>query len=443
MPRPAPRTARAVDCRRRRNRHPRLRAPEVAARLGVVGDEHVEHLEQVGHRAGVRDDDVHRRHERPVAAHRDDAPRRRVGAQRVVRRRRAAARPGLLAESEGREARRGRGARAVRRAGAERGRQEVAVVGALGAAVQPPLHPAVRHRRHVREADQHAAGRAQALDRERVARRDEVGERGRARRDRHPAHHEAVLRGVGDAVERPERTALASAQIGCRGLRPRVGIELDHGVERGSRRGRTPRCVRGTRRRGRRSWCARARARRGARAIVASTTGKRLGHQANRSVVCASCRCTRSTTGRYAVDGCCWVMQWMPPPRARIGPRVDRHDLAVVGVAEDAGGAAVRLGLAVAARDHARRSRRGGWRSSSRRSPSSSRSVCGSGEVDELETPARGIRRLFEHRADLAHHRVVGVRRDRPASAAARRRAARTTPPCRRGRGCRPTRSRG
>ena len=68
-----------------------------------------------------------------------------------------------------------------------------------------------------------------ALDREGIARRDQARERG-ARGDGQPAHHEAVFRGVGDAVERADLPSPA-AQIGRRGIRPRVGIEFDDGVE--------------------------------------------------------------------------------------------------------------------------------------------------------------------------------------------------------------------
>ena len=98
-----------------RQRDPGLRTPEVAAGLCVGRDDHVEHFEQVGHRPRVRHDDVHRRHEGPVAARRDHTARGCVGAQGAVRGRAASARPRLLAEAERREARRSGGARAVRR----------------------------------------------------------------------------------------------------------------------------------------------------------------------------------------------------------------------------------------------------------------------------------------------------------------------------------------
>ncbi len=277
------------------DRHPGLRAPEVAAAVGVVGDHDIEHLEQVGHRAGVRHDDVHRRHERPVAAHRDHAARGRVGAQRVVGCRRPAARPGLLAQPEGRERGRRRGARPVRRARPERGGQVVGVVRALGATVEPALHAAVGHRRHVREADEDASGLAQPLDRERVAAGDEVGERGRARGDGHAADHVAVLRGVRDAVERPERRALAPPTVRRFGLGTRVGVQFDEGVEAYAV---AVICL-------------------DAREVGLDERDARGGARFER----------RAQIGDRGLDdvhrapdrGCCCVMQWMPPPRCRIG----------------------------------------------------------------------------------------------------------------------------
>ena len=217
--------------RRGGDRHPSLRAPEVAPGLRVVGDDEVEHLEQVGHRTGVRHDDVHRGDERPIAAHRDHASRRRVGAQCVVRSRRASRGPGLLAEPERGEARGGRGARSVRRARPECGGEVVGVVGAFGSAVQPALHAAVGHRRHVRQPDQHAAGATQPLDRERIPAGYEIRESGAARGHRHSAHHVAVLRGERDAVERASCCALAAPSVGFLRLRQRVGVELDDRVE--------------------------------------------------------------------------------------------------------------------------------------------------------------------------------------------------------------------
>ena len=65
-------------------------------RSSVRRDDDVEHLQQVGDPPGVRHDDVHRGHERPVAPDGDDAARGRVGDEAVVRGGRAARRPRLL-----------------------------------------------------------------------------------------------------------------------------------------------------------------------------------------------------------------------------------------------------------------------------------------------------------------------------------------------------------
>ena len=70
---------------RLRDLHPGLDSPEIPAGLLVVGDDDVENLRQIGHRASVGDDDVHGRHERPVPAHADDSARRGVGDERIVR----------------------------------------------------------------------------------------------------------------------------------------------------------------------------------------------------------------------------------------------------------------------------------------------------------------------------------------------------------------------
>src|SRR5699024_12150799 len=74
----------------------------------------VEDLAQISHRTGVGDDDVHGRHERPVPAHTDHPARGGVGDERIVRGRSPTGRPGLLAEAEGREARRRRRSGPVR-----------------------------------------------------------------------------------------------------------------------------------------------------------------------------------------------------------------------------------------------------------------------------------------------------------------------------------------
>ncbi len=205
--------------------------------MRVVGDDDVEQFEQVGHGAGVRDDHVHGRHERPVAADRDHSPAGRVGTQRVVRRRCPARGPGLLAEAERAEGRRRRRAGAVGGAGAVGAGEPVGAVRALGAAVHAALHAAVRHGRHVGQADEHGSARAQPLDGEGVALGDEVLEGGGAGRGGEPLGEVAVLRGVGDAVQRAERLAPRAACVG--GLRLRAGgrVHHDHRVQSSGRTG--------------------------------------------------------------------------------------------------------------------------------------------------------------------------------------------------------------
>ncbi len=169
---------RRAHLRRLGDRNPRLRPPQIPARVGVVGDHHVQDAGEVGHRPGVGHHDVHRGDERPVAAHRDHAARRRVGDEGVVGGGSAPRRPGLFAEAERGEARRRGRARSVGGSGAEGGGEVVGAVGGLGPAVDPALHAAGGHGRHVRQAEDDGAGLAQTGDGERVVAGDEVGEGG-------------------------------------------------------------------------------------------------------------------------------------------------------------------------------------------------------------------------------------------------------------------------
>ena len=237
----APALQRGGRCQRRigggadlggfRDRHPRLAAPEIAARLGIVGDDDVEQFQHVGHAARMRHDHVHGRHQRPVAAHRNDAAARRIGAQPVIGGGRAAARPGFLAEPEGGEAGGGRRARAVGGTGAEGRRQVIAVIGGFGASVETALHAAIGHGRHVGQPDQYRAAGAQALYGEGILAGDEIGKGRRARGDRQPACLVAVLGGVGNAVERPAQPALGAAPVGGARLLDGLRIEDHDGVQ--------------------------------------------------------------------------------------------------------------------------------------------------------------------------------------------------------------------
>ena len=211
--------------------HPGLQPPEVAARVGVVGDEDVEHFQQVGHRTGVGHDDVHGRNQRPAPTRGDDAARRRVGAERVVRRRAATRGPGLFADSEGAERRRRRRTRAVRRARSERRGEIVCAVGTFGPAVQPALHAAVGHGRHVRQADQDRSRGPQAFDDERVALGHQLRECRAARGHGQTADLVAVLGRVGDAVQWTVGVPGRPPGVGGLGFGAGVGVGHDDGVE--------------------------------------------------------------------------------------------------------------------------------------------------------------------------------------------------------------------
>ncbi len=186
----------------------------------------------------MRHDDIHGGHQRPVAAHRDDAARRRIGAERVVGCRRAPARPGLFAETEGGE----RGCRcragAVGRSRTEGAGQPFRIVGAFGASIEPALHAAIGHRRHVGQAKADRAGPAQALDGEGIALGGEVREGGAAGGGRQPPDQIAVLGGVGNAVERREELAPLAAVVGCLRLGQRIRVHHHQRIERGRRAGR-------------------------------------------------------------------------------------------------------------------------------------------------------------------------------------------------------------
>ena len=171
---------------------------------------------------------------------------------------------------------------------------------------------------------------AQPLDRERVALCDEVGERGRTRRDGETLRQERVLRGVRDAVERPERAAFGATEIGCRSLGPRVGIAHDHRVERGVRAGRVVRVDAGEVGLEQLDGGDRAGLECGAELgdrrlddgnIRLLAAGRRLfdRRRAHPSPACRRKPPTLCAGAHRATAGCCWVMQWMPPPPAKIG----------------------------------------------------------------------------------------------------------------------------
>ena len=279
--------------RGRRDGNPRLAAPEISARLRVVGNDGVEDFQHVGHGARVRHDDIHGRHQRPVAAHRDDAAARRIGAEPVVGRRRTAARPGFFAEPERREACGRRRARAVGRPRGEGGREIVGIVGGFGPAVDAALHAAIRHRRHVGQAHQHRARRPQPRDGKGIVGGDQIGKGGRARCDGQAAHLVAVLGGIGDAVERPEAFAALAPEIRSARLLEHCRVEDRHGIEGNPM------------------------------PVEIGDPGEVGGHQGDAAGAAGlqrfaqvADRCFDDLHLAAPAFGCCCVMQCTPPPRA-------------------------------------------------------------------------------------------------------------------------------
>ena len=272
--------------------------------MGVVGDDDVQDLEHVRHRAGVGHHHVHGGHQRPVAPHGDDPARWRVGAQPVVRRGRAPGGPRLLPEPEARERRRRGRPGAVGGPRSEGRREVVLVVRALGAPVHPALHTPVGHGRHVGQTQQDGPARAQPLDREGVPLRHEVPERRRSRGDREPPRAVAVLRGVRDTVQRAQGLAALAASVRRPRLLEGVGSVHDHGVQADAvtvvcrdaplvrqdqfLAGHLPRLERSA----------------------------QLCDRGLHDVDVAHARSSPDDAARGA--GCCWVMQWIPPPKAKM-----------------------------------------------------------------------------------------------------------------------------
>lgn len=220
-----------ADRRRPRDHDPRLATPQVTARVRVVGDDDVEHLEHVGHGPGVRDDDVHGGDQRPVPADGDHPARRGIGAQRIVGGRRPATGPGLLPQPEGGETRGGGGSGAVGGTRSERRGQIVGVVGAFGPAVETALHSPLAISRHVGQADQYGAASAEPLDGERIPLGNEVLERVRAGGGGQSGDQIAVLGRVRDAVKGAAQLSAGPAPIRGRRFGERIGVEDHHRVE--------------------------------------------------------------------------------------------------------------------------------------------------------------------------------------------------------------------
>ena len=194
----------------RRNRHPILHPPQIAARVRVIRHDDVQHLQHIRHRPRVRHDHIHRRHQRPVATHRDYPPRRRIGTKPVVRRRCAARGPRLLGQTKGGKAGRRRSPRPVGRPRGKGSREPIGRIGTFRPPIKPALHPAIGHRWHIGQPDQHCPRRAQPRNRKGIIRGHQIGKSGRACGGRKPPHLVAGLGGIGDAVQRSQhRPSLA------------------------------------------------------------------------------------------------------------------------------------------------------------------------------------------------------------------------------------------
>ena len=107
------------------------------------------------------------------------------------------------------------------------------VVRAFSAAIDPALHTAVGHGRHIGLAQADGTGTAQALDGECIAVRHQVLEGGAARRGGQALDQVTVLGGIGDAVQRAEGLALGPAVVGGLRLGHCQGVAHHHGIEGG------------------------------------------------------------------------------------------------------------------------------------------------------------------------------------------------------------------
>ena len=194
-----------------------LRAPEIAGRLRVGNHDRIQQRQHVGDAARMRHDGVAQREERPVAPDGEQAARRRVGDEAVVRRRRAAGGDGLLAEPEGAKARRDGDAGPGGGARMPGGGEPVGIIGALRPAIDAALQPADRHGRHVGFAQHDSPGAPERRNRGGVIVRHERGKGGRTGRDRQALDLVAVLDRERDAGERSSR-ARAPRLVGCCGL---------------------------------------------------------------------------------------------------------------------------------------------------------------------------------------------------------------------------------
>ena len=170
------------------------------------------------------------------------AHRRADAGERLMRGRSANGVAGVAAEADRAEV----GGDGRGRAAARAGGDAIERVRILRVARQDRADGLVRRERelgHVRLGEDDRAGRLDALDLERVARRDEALERERTRGALQADGLEVVLDDRRDAVQRPGEAALLGPAIEVVGLGQRRRIDEDDGVDAPARPCRRPRCA--------------------------------------------------------------------------------------------------------------------------------------------------------------------------------------------------------
>ena len=278
--------------RGRRDRHPILHPPQIAARVRVIRHDDVQHLQHIRHRPRVRHHHIHRRHQGPVAAHRDHPPRRRIGTKPVVGRRCPPRGPRFLRQTKGGKARCCRTPRSVGRARGKGRGEPIGRIGTFRPPIKPALHATIGHRRHIGQPDQHRPRRPQLGNRKGIIRGHQIGKGGRACGCGKPPHLIAGLGGIGDAVQRPQNRPGLAARV------RRTGVSLGRGVQDRYRVQTRPRAV-----------IARDPVQIGAQQPKAGVPPRLQ----SRAQIGDACLDNRHLVFRA---GCCCVMQCTPPPRA-------------------------------------------------------------------------------------------------------------------------------
>ena len=199
--------------------------------VGIGPGDHLQHRDGILERARHRAGDVGQQIERYDARAAGEAHRRADAGERLVRRRSTNGVARVAPEADGAEVGgdgRGRAAARARRHSIER-------VRILRVARQDRADGLVRRKRelgHVRLGQHDRAGSLDALDLECIAGRHEAFERERACRALEADGLEVVLDDCRDAVERARKCPLLGAAIELVGLRQRLWIDQDDGVDR-------------------------------------------------------------------------------------------------------------------------------------------------------------------------------------------------------------------